>query len=586
MSKEIVKSAEILEKEALIKALQTKLKKRKSILKGLKTRLENTKNQITDIQRSGSGKIISKMSEMESLRLELLELMQELEKIKGLSRADKAALKQMKQEFDNEAMFGEEFQEYKAQMDDIDPADFENQFDENQRAKMRDVFEAFAVKPDKKEQKDIRKIFISLSQKFHPDKASTKADEAEYHEMMQKINEAYQAGDIQTLLELEQLFLSENLDLTKVQSFSVDVLQQEIDRLERDLQFIENQIDRNSQELKSLRASDMGQMLTDLTRADKYGMGMDAAFAQLDRSIKQLSKVRDVFKECIKVGNTAPLEELMMAENAGKTAQEEMMMMLNDMMNGDISPEDLADMFGMANDDFGDDFGNDFAPENAKFTEGMSVKIAKNVVDKDYGIPLGNLQGRIIDVYHGPDLEILYEVGLDSISLNKLPTDFVKKLVSWSEDFQDFELKESQLKKCKPRDTEDDARSAYRKLFHKFNWSFLDKDSSKRLQTILLHDATLLDWENWRLFLNKNLNFPITAQSRGMIEFNKGEKLKILNLAGFNEDVGLIVDVSYRNRPGNYPLFDLMPSGKHKDLLQIFDDYLHWAEDTYDINIF
>ena len=50
MRQEIAKSPEILEKEALIKELQSQLTKRKSILKGLKTRLENNKNQITDIQ--------------------------------------------------------------------------------------------------------------------------------------------------------------------------------------------------------------------------------------------------------------------------------------------------------------------------------------------------------------------------------------------------------------------------------------------------------------------------------------------------------------------------------------------------------
>ena len=77
------------------------------------------------------------------------------------------------------------------------------------------------------------------------------------------------------------------------------------------------------------------------------------------------------------------------------------------------------------------------------------------------------------------------------------------------------------------------------------------------------------------------LKFPINVQSRGKMEFKKGEKLKITKLAGYNEKVGLIVDVKYRNQLGTYPLFDLMPVAKDKDLRQIFNDYLIWVTDTY-----
>ena len=295
MNKEITKSPAILEKEATIKALQAQLKKKKSTLKSLKTRLKNTKNDITDIQRAGSGQMMSKMAQMDKLRLEIVELVQQMKKIKGLSRADKAALKDMEQQFSSGDMFGENFKAYQEKTADMDTDDFEANFDENERARMRDMFETFAVKPDKEEQKDIRKIFINLSQKFHPDKATSKKDEEEYHQMMQQINEAYQAGDIQTLLELEQLFLTENLDLSKVQSWTVDVLDQEIKRLKRDVGFIESQIARNSLELKNLRASDLGQMLTDMKRADKHGVGMEAALEQLDESIDRLTKNKGCF---------------------------------------------------------------------------------------------------------------------------------------------------------------------------------------------------------------------------------------------------------------------------------------------------
>lgn len=585
MNKEIAKSPEVVEKEALIKELQSQLKKRKRTLKGLKTRLENTKKEITDIQRSGSGEVISRMSQMEKLRVELIELVKKMTSIKGLSRRDKAALKDMEREFSNEEMFGEQFKHFKEQMGEMEDFDFAGQFGENERAKMRDMFETFAVKPNKEEQKDIRKIFISLSQKFHPDKAPTKADEEEYHLMMQKINEAYQAGDIHTLLELEQLFLTENLDLTKVQSLSVDVLEQEIERLNRDLQFINSQIDRNSSELKNLRTSDLGKMLTDMKRAEKEGMGMEAALGDLDESIRRLTQMRDAFEECIKVGNINPMHELMMAENANQPSQQEMMNMLSDMMKGEMDPNDLANMFGFGEDEDDEDdlfdlfgFGEDEDEEieEAKFKRGDSVKIAKGV--KEYGVNLGGLQGRVEDVYYDLEGEIVYEVELDSLSLKKLPVAFIQNNIELEEDFQNHEIAENQLKKCRARDSERDTIGAYRKLLHHYMWQDQLVPIQKRLNTILLQKPHLPDHENWTIYLEKYLRFPINAKCRGLIDFRKGEKMKVTGIAGFNEEVGIVVNIVYKRRGGDYPLFDLFADTKSARIKEIFNDYFIWAE--------
>lgn len=592
MRNEIAKSPEILEKEATIKRLQSQLKKKKTSLKGLKTRLKNTKNAITEIQQSGSGKMISRMAQMDKLRLEIVELVQQMKKLKGLSRADKAALKDMEREFASDDMFGEDFKTYKAKMDEMESGDydFEAHFDENERAKMRDIFETFAVKPDKEEQKDIRKVFISLSQKFHPDKATTKADEEEYHQMMQQINEAYQAGDIQTLLELEQLFLTENLDLSTVQSWTVDVLDQEIKRLKRDVQFIESQVARNSLELKNLRASDLGQMLTDIKRAEKQGRGMDAALEQLDESIDRLAKIRDAFEESIKLGNISPINELMMAETVGEPSQTEMLSMLEDMMSGKMDPNDLANMFGNNDDNdffgFDNDDDDDEVIENAKFKEGDSVRIGKNVIDEDSRIGLSGLVGRVEDIYYGYDEEIIYEIELDSISLRQLPADFIEEAIRVEDDFQNFELAENQLKKCRARDSAADTKGAYRKNLHRYLWNYLDEVTQKRLQTILLQKPNLLDWENWQLFLEKKLKFPMAVKSRGMIDFRKGKRLEITGIAGYNEEAGLIMYVNARNQSGSYPLFDLIPTAKNAALKQIFEDYYIWAVEEHEVEEF
>ena len=274
-----------------------------------------------------------------------------------------------------------------------------------------------------------------------------------------------------------------------------------------------------------------------------------------------------------------------MEETANQPSQAEMMMMLEDMISGKMDPNDLANMFGNMGGDDDDFWGFDDEDEieNAKFKEGTSVKIGKNVIDAESGIDLSGLIGRVEDVYIGETLDdLLYEIELDSISLNKLPPKYIEEMVRIEEDFQNFEVSENQLKKCRARDNKNDTQSAYRKNFHQYLWNYLDSSTQKRLQKILLKKPHLLDWENWQIHLNQQLKFPIAAKSRGMLEFRKGEKLKITRLAGYNEEVGLIVDVTYRNRPGNYPLFDLIPTSKN--LKQIFEDYLIWAEEMHEIH--
>ena len=160
MSHQISKSPEILAKEAVIKKLQAQLKKKKTRLKGLKTRLQNTKEAITKIQREGSGKMFSKVAEMEKVRVELVELVKKLLKLKSINKEDKHLLKDMQETFESEELFGEGFQEMKEQMEEMEEmksGNYDFNFDENQRAKMQDLFEQFAVKPDEQEQKNIRR---------------------------------------------------------------------------------------------------------------------------------------------------------------------------------------------------------------------------------------------------------------------------------------------------------------------------------------------------------------------------------------------------------------------------------------------
>lgn len=580
MSQQISKSPEFLAKEAAIKKLQSQLKKKKTRLKGLKTRLQNTKEAITKIQREGTGKVMSMVSKMETLRVELVDLVKKVLKIKGIDREDKEVLKTMEQSFAEEELFGDGFKQMKEEMDEMESGDFDFNFDEQTRAKMRDMFEQFTVKPDEKEQKNIRKIFIRLSQKFHPDKATTEKDAEEYHGMMQKINEAYQAGDIHTLLELEQLFLMEELDLTKVQSLTVDVLQQEIDRLERDLAFIEGQINRNNQELKSLRASDLGQMLKDIKKAEKAGQGIDDMTREMQESMDKLQQVKEGLEHSLEIKGFSPklMEFFIESSQSQNGFEDEMKAMLMDMMgDSDIDMEDLGSMFG----GFGDDFEEErLQNPNPRFKEDSYVKIKRGLHPLDEKTDMKGMVGRIEDAFIEEDGTKVYEVELDSISMAKLPSELVAEAVSVEVDFQNVEVIEQFLEKTNARESKRDAVGGYRTQLHNHLWVDSSKEIQETLKKILLYKPNLADYENWVIHLDKVLNFPIEVRSRGFFNIRKGEKLQILECREVYDSAGVIVEVRYKDQRDIYPLVDLVPTRKTRALKPLFDAYFDWVNET------
>ena len=166
MSKEISKSPEMLQKEAQIAELTKLIKKKRTTLKSLKTRLKNTKQNISDIQRTMSSAYMRMMDRMMALKDDIAATLQKLSKLKGLSKEEKKEIDLFAKDIDE---VGQEdgniadYEEYKRKMEE---GDFD--FDEHQRAKMHDIFQEFQVKPNEKEQRNIRKVFIKLSVQFHP----------------------------------------------------------------------------------------------------------------------------------------------------------------------------------------------------------------------------------------------------------------------------------------------------------------------------------------------------------------------------------------------------------------------------------
>ncbi len=577
MEKSIAKSPELLAQEERLKELLKQLKKARTSLKSLKTRLNNMKLKISDTQREVTNKHLRFQERLSTLYKEITELVEHCKTFKNLTEEDEEALdgiagglNQIDDELD---LQGQEFEDY------INSDAFES--DHKERTK--GIFNQFKVEPTEQEKRNIRKVFIRLSNQFHPDKARTEKDRQSYHTLMQEINEAYQANDIDKLLELEQVYINEETNIPSNSAVTIDLLDQNIKKIERDLAFIQSQSARTSQEIKTLRKSDMGQMLTEIKRMNNDGLELDEIFDQQDQSLDELEKMHVALKKCKANGNLDKLyEELDRFNEENRGAIEEFL----DMMIGAEEWDDDDDDSWL-NDDWDDD--DEVLPEvkpvplsKQKFPVGTSVKI-KTDYYLDEEIPWNFLgeQGRIKEVLQ-IDSVIKYFVELDSKALKNIPSEIVDVLIELEIEFSVIELSTSSLKKSKARDKQVQTLSTYRNIMHKRIWSHLGEEKEKAMQDILLAHSTKSDAENWDDTLTKAIEFPTTFVTCSSFPLPPNTEVSVLKMAKYKEDIGHQVNIKYKGNAYVFPLKHLRSRQKgEKELLNLYTEWRKWRDNKF-----
>jgi hypothetical protein len=289
--KSIVKNPATVEKEALLKDLQ---KERAQLLKKLekqKVKLEILKEDIISTQQRNFSDFTSRMDAIKLLQAELKELFTKISKMKGISREEKRMMKEMAKE-----MSGNLFE-------DFDDVAAEAQQGNSQKKPPSDFFTQFAPKPDAKETQEIRKVFLRLATRFHPDKARNQAEQERLHKLMQRINEAYSRGDIAALIEIENKYAALNTVPDENEAGLADFLQKQIDTLSKELDLLHNQLDRVTAELNNINRSEVGKIYKQSKR--KYNPAGQMT-AGLDQTIDQLTLLRDGLKEYLETGIIPP----------------------------------------------------------------------------------------------------------------------------------------------------------------------------------------------------------------------------------------------------------------------------------------
>ncbi|MEA5514627.1 J domain-containing protein [Nodularia sp. UHCC 0506] len=140
----------------------------------------------------------------------------------------------------------------------------------------------------------IRQTFLSLAEIFHPDKVKDGETQMRHTEIMKEINKAYQEGDLARLLEIEQQHQAGK----SIDNNSEDDLTRQCTRIEQQNEILATQYETLKQELRLVKNTPEGAIVSDCRKAAKEGIDAIGSMAkQVEAEIKTIAAIRDFVKD-------------------------------------------------------------------------------------------------------------------------------------------------------------------------------------------------------------------------------------------------------------------------------------------------
>ncbi|MEM8527603.1 MAG: J domain-containing protein [Bacteroidota bacterium] len=359
----VEKSSVVVQKEQELLQLQKKRKKLLTQLKRNQTTLEKLKTGITKMQRQVAGRVPDLVMEIQRCKDRLVELFRKAKTSKKIAEEEKEGLDEFIEVFDEqnpfEMLFGMSMEDFEAQREQAG-----HNTDEFDRQKAFEFFKEFETPAKEEDQREIRKAFIRLANRFHPDKAKSNKEKEQFHELMQQINSAYQRHDLATLIRLEEQYSDKKTLMeqgVKEEGAIIDILDIEIDRISREVQLLDNQLNRAKEELKSVRASDVGKAYKMEQDAMKYGeASSEEMIESLEQQKEELEEVEKAMQVYLKTGEMPELiRELFFLDEEYEEFDEANYFMDD---GGFLSVEDLLGAF----EDLMDDYEEEEPPQKRK----------------------------------------------------------------------------------------------------------------------------------------------------------------------------------------------------------------------------
>lgn len=285
------KSANPLAKSSLHHQIEALKQDQQWLLKQIKrkrTELTNFVNQLQDISREIFSRCTPIFQEIMERDQEIHRLFAEISKNRKIGKKNRKKIQDIYNNLKAGGIISPHSQEASKGFSSYQKQTFsEEETEQNQPQ------ETSAPPPN---QGEIRETFLRLASRFHPDKVTDQETQTQYTAIMQQVNEAYQVGDFAKLLEIERK--QHNEDLIAVADNQENSLEKERDQLTHDNNVLRQQYEEIKQELRYLRNTSEGGIVTEYRRATKAGIDpLQETVEEAEMQLEAITEIRDFVRD-------------------------------------------------------------------------------------------------------------------------------------------------------------------------------------------------------------------------------------------------------------------------------------------------
>lgn len=267
--------------------LERLFKKKEVLLKKIqKKELEyaTLENDIEGVSREAQLAVMSSMEEGYRLTQEIHQLLDKILTEKKLSKSQKNFIYGIYEEIFGMPYASKSFEEFQEELSKKSVEEFDNTTFVDELENQSDI----PVK-ESEHARDIRKVFLQLASKLHPDLASSEEDRSYRTTMMKEANAAYASENLAKLLELEKKVV----DLKQPGSFeSIDGVKLQIEKITKEVTILEKQLQLVTQSIKELKKTPPAKELARLKRSgiskDKIADSVKESFTEDIKGLKSL----------------------------------------------------------------------------------------------------------------------------------------------------------------------------------------------------------------------------------------------------------------------------------------------------------
>ncbi len=145
---------------------------------------------------------------------------------------------------------------------------------------------------------DIKLLYRKLARRYHPDLARSDADRAQSNQQMAEINQAYNAGDIQTLMQLAGMSIPYGVDISRLHGKPKSVHHEQLTEVEQ----VEHRLHEVRQEIARLSSLPIVRLSLDVKLKRHQGRDLLGEMAsELRYKVARKTAERDYLKAQIQV---------------------------------------------------------------------------------------------------------------------------------------------------------------------------------------------------------------------------------------------------------------------------------------------